>query len=52
MERTDEFRERDIVLVAANKDGGAHVDTELTPQYESLKQRGGTLSSVVLEHRR
>src|SRR5258708_25334323 len=38
---------RDIVLVAANKDGGAHVDTELTPQYESLKQRGGTLSSVV-----
>jgi hypothetical protein len=37
---------KDIVLVAANKDGGAHVDTELTPQYESLKERGGTLWSV------
>jgi len=36
---------KDIVLVAANKDGGAHVDAKLTPQYESLKQRGGTLLS-------
>lgn len=37
---------KDIVLVAANKDGGAHVDTQLTPQYEILKQRGGTLQFV------
>jgi hypothetical protein len=37
---------RDIVLVAANKDGGAHVDPDLTPQYESLKQPGGTWTSV------
>lgn len=27
---------REIVLAAANKDGGAHVDTNLTPQYEKL----------------
>jgi hypothetical protein len=38
---------KDIVLVAANKDGGAHVDAALTPQYESLKRLGGTLLSVV-----
>jgi hypothetical protein len=37
---------KDIVLVAANKDGGAHVDAELTPQYESLKRLGGTLLSL------
>ena len=33
---------KDIVLVAANKDGGAHVDQSLTPQYESLQKLGGT----------
>jgi hypothetical protein len=33
---------KDIVLVAANRDGGAHVDQNLTPQYESLKKAGGT----------
>jgi hypothetical protein len=38
---------KDIILVAANKDGGAHVDENLTPQYEILKQRGGTLQFVV-----
>ena len=27
---------RDIVLGAANKDGGAHVDAELTPEYSQL----------------
>lgn len=27
---------RDIVLAAANKDGGAHVDERLTPEYELL----------------
>lgn len=37
---------KDIALVAANKDGGAHVDAKLTPQYEDLKQRGGTLQFV------
>jgi hypothetical protein len=37
---------KDIILVAANKDGGAHVDENLTPQYEILKQRGGTLQFV------
>ncbi|RJG02777.1 hypothetical protein [Noviherbaspirillum sedimenti] len=31
---------RDIVLAAANKDGGAHVDLKLTPQYEALAQDG------------
>lgn len=38
---------KDIVLVAANKDGGAHVDEKLTPQYEALKQRGGTMQFLV-----
>jgi hypothetical protein len=37
---------KDIVLVAANKDGGAHVDASLTPQYDALKERGGTLQLV------
>jgi hypothetical protein len=27
---------KDLVLFAANKDGGAHVDNELTPEFESL----------------
>lgn len=38
---------KDLVLAAANKDGGAHVDEKLTPQYEALKQRGGTLQFFV-----
>lgn len=29
---------RDIILAAANKDGGAHVDSALTPAYEELMQ--------------
>jgi hypothetical protein len=37
---------KDIILTAANKDGGAHVDEKLTPQYESLKQLGGTWTAV------
>lgn len=32
---------REIVLVATNKDGGAHVDEELTPAYEALKRSVG-----------
>lgn len=28
---------RDIALTAANKDGGAHVDPKLTPEYEGLQ---------------
>ncbi len=38
-----------IVLTAANKDGGAHVDSALTPEYEALAQHGALgyfLSSV------
>ena len=31
---------RDIVLAAANKDGGAHVDSNLTPEYEALARNG------------
>ena len=31
---------RDVVLTAANKDGGAHVDAELTAEYEMLKAPG------------
>jgi len=35
----------DIVLAAANKDGGAHVDAELTAEYEELKRGVWTISS-------
>ncbi len=31
---------KDIVLAAANKDGGAHVDRDLTPAYAALAERG------------
>ena len=38
-----------IVLTAANKDGGAHVDSALTPEYEALSRQGavGYLMSSV-----
>jgi hypothetical protein len=32
---------KDIVLAAADKDGGAHVDSKLTTEYESLMNVGG-----------
>ena len=32
---------QDVVLAAANKDGGAHVDAKLTPNYESLMNLDG-----------
>ncbi len=31
---------RSLVLGAANKDGGAHVDTKLNPEYEALMRTG------------
>ena len=36
---------KQIVLAAANKDGGAHVDQNLTPEYEALQRGVGTLRS-------
>jgi len=30
------LRRRDLVLAASNKDGGAHLDANLTPEYETL----------------
>lgn len=33
---------KNIVLAAANKDGGAHVDKELTVEYEALAKEGST----------
>jgi hypothetical protein len=33
---------RSIVLAAANKDGGAHVDKKLTEEYEALAKDGAT----------
>ncbi len=32
---------QDVVLAAADKDGGAHVDAKLTPNYESLMNLDG-----------
>jgi len=40
---------KDVVLVAADKDGGAHVDSELTPYYERLME-GGDLGYFADEH--
>ncbi len=39
---------RDIVLAAANKDGGAHVDANLTPDYQRLAS-DGAIGSYVLK---
>lgn len=35
---------REITLIAANKDGGAHVDSDLTPLYERLGENGKLIS--------
>jgi hypothetical protein len=40
---------RDVVLNAADKDGGAHVDAALTPMYQRLVD-GGDLGFYVDEH--
>ena len=37
---TTRLARRDIVLAAANKDGGAHVDPKLDPEYEALAKEG------------
>ena len=37
---------KNIVLTAANKDGGAHVDAKLTPAYEELAKDGAMGTSV------
>lgn len=34
----------DIVLTAVNKDGGAHVDSRLTPEYEEFKRGVWTIN--------
>ena len=39
----------DVVLTAANKDGGAHVDSKLTPEYERLVA-SGDLGCLVAQH--
>lgn len=31
---------KDLILAAANKDGGAHIDANLTPEYETLMTTG------------
>ena len=40
---------REIVVTAADKDGGAHVDAALTPTYERLVGEGGELGICVDE---
>lgn len=37
---------KDIVLAAANKDGGAHIDSKLTAEYEALAKNGAVGSFV------
>lgn len=38
---TKTVRRKDIILAAANQDGGAHVDAKLDPEYERLSSPGG-----------
>lgn len=50
----NKLRRRDIVLTAANKDGGVHVDSELTEDYEKLTKVGALgyyihASNIVVE---
>ena len=40
IERKHRITRRSIVLAAANKDGGAHVDKKLTAEYEALSSDG------------
>jgi hypothetical protein len=40
-----DYTRKAVVLWAANKDGGAHVDDELVPEYEQLKA-AGSLGSI------
>ncbi len=37
---TTKLSRRKIILAAANKDGGAHVDKKLTPDYANLAKEG------------
>lgn len=39
------YRRKDLVLAASNKDGGAHVDAKLTPEYEKLAADFWSVSS-------
>ena len=38
---TKSIRRKDVILAAANQDGGAHVDAELDPDYARLSSPGG-----------
>lgn len=40
LNRETRITRKDITLAAANKDGGAHVDERLTPEYEKLASPG------------
>jgi hypothetical protein len=48
LEHDTRLSRKDIVLAAANKDGGAHVDANLTPEYERLITPG-SLGTLVIE---
>jgi hypothetical protein len=41
------WRRRDLTLSAANKDGGAHVDPDLTPEYQRLTKGLWEISGYV-----
>lgn len=45
IDATSKLTRKGIVLAAANKDGGAHVDNELTPDYKTLaNETWGTIT--------
>lgn len=48
LNQTTRLTRKTIVLSAANKDGGAHVDKSLTPEYEALA-RDGSVGFVAFE---
>ena len=41
LENDGRLNRRDLVLAAANKDGGAHVDTKLPPAYDKARRGAG-----------
>lgn len=46
---TTRLTRRDIIWAASNKDGGAHVDPKLTPEYEALAKEGAA-GALVYQH--
>jgi hypothetical protein len=49
LENNENMNRRDLILAAANKDGGAHVDEELHPTYDKLRLGAGMEIAITLK---